>query len=56
MLRVAAGALAVTAAVAVSAPVATRSVDITIVECWALVIALIIEQLVGPDLRSRRRR
>jgi hypothetical protein len=55
MLRLAAGALGVTAAVAVSAPVATRSVDITILECWAVVVALVVEQLVGPDLRSRRR-
>ncbi len=55
MLRVAAGILALTAAVAVSAPVATRTVDFTIIECWALVTALVVEQLVGPDLRTRRR-
>jgi hypothetical protein len=42
------------AAVAVSAPVATRSADFTIVKCWALVTALVIEQIVGPDLRNRR--
>jgi hypothetical protein len=55
MLRVVAGVLALMAAVAVSAPVATRAVDFTIIETWALVTALIVEQIVGPDLRIRRR-
>jgi cytosine/uracil/thiamine/allantoin permease len=55
LVRLAAGALALTAAVAVSAPVATRVADFTIIECWALVIALVIEQLVGPGLRAGRR-
>jgi NCAIR mutase (PurE)-related protein len=49
------GALALVLAAFVSAPVASRSVDFTIVECWALVTALILEQLIGPDLRARRR-
>jgi hypothetical protein len=54
-LRAFAGVVALLAAVAVSAPVATRGVDFTIVECWALVTALVVEQLVGPNLRTRRR-
>jgi hypothetical protein len=55
LLRVVAGVLALMAAVAVSAPVATRTFDFTIIECWALVTALVVEQLVGPDLRAGRR-
>jgi hypothetical protein len=53
-VRLVAGALALLAAAAISAPVATRAVDFTVIECWALVTALVIEQLVGPDLRARR--
>jgi predicted lysophospholipase L1 biosynthesis ABC-type transport system permease subunit len=55
VLRVVAGVLALLAAVAVSAPVATRTLDFTIIECWALVTALVVEGLVGPGLRIRRR-
>jgi hypothetical protein len=54
-LRFVIGALALVAAAAVSAQVANRPVDGTIIECWALVTALVIEQLIGPDLRARRR-
>jgi len=53
LVRLALGALALLAAVGVSAPVATRAGDFTVIECWALVIALVIEQLIGPDLRAR---
>lgn len=55
LARLAIGGLALLAAATVSAPVATRAVDFTIIECWALVTALVIEQLIGPDLRARRR-
>jgi hypothetical protein len=55
LVRLAVGILAMTAAVTVSAPVATRAVDFTVIECWALAIALVVEQLVGTDLRARRR-
>ena len=55
IVRLAIGALALLAAATVSAPVATRAIDFTIIECWALVTALVIEQLIGPDLRARRR-
>jgi hypothetical protein len=54
-VRLAIGALAIILAALVSAPVAIRPHDFTIVECWALVTALVLEQLVGPDLRARRR-
>jgi hypothetical protein len=52
--RFAIGALALLASAAISAPLASR-VDFTIVEVWALVTALLLEQLIGPDLRARRR-
>jgi cytosine/uracil/thiamine/allantoin permease len=55
VLRAIAGSLAMGAAVAVSAPAASRSGDLSVIECWALVMALAIEQLVGPVLRFRRR-
>ncbi len=55
LARVAIGAFALLAAATVSAPVATRRIDFTIIECWALVTALVVEQLIGPDLRARRR-
>jgi hypothetical protein len=55
LLRFAAGTLALMLAAAISAPVVARSIDFTIIECWALVTALVLEQLVGPDLRARRR-
>jgi hypothetical protein len=55
VLRAVAGALAMAAAVAVSAPAASRSSDLSVIECWAIVMALAIEQLVGPVLRFRRR-
>jgi p-aminobenzoyl-glutamate transporter AbgT len=54
--RFALGAVALLAAVTVSAPVAARRIDFSIVECWALVVALVVEQIVGPDLRAQRRR
>ena len=53
-LRFVVGVIALLAAAAVSAPVTTRAVDFTVIECWALVTALVLEQLVGPDLRARR--
>ena len=55
LLRFAAGALALVAAAAVSAPLAASSFDATVLVCWALVVALVIEQLIGPDLRALRR-
>ena len=55
LARLAIGAVALLAAATVSAPVAARPLDFTIIECWALVTALVIEQLIGPDLRTRRR-
>jgi hypothetical protein len=53
LVRLVLGALALLAAAGVSAPVATRAGDFTVIECGALVIALVIEQLIGPDLRAR---
>jgi hypothetical protein len=53
--RFALGAIAMVAAAAVSAQVTARRLDFTIIESWALVVALVIEQLVGPDLRAQRR-
>jgi hypothetical protein len=29
-----------------------RQLDFTVLECWSLITALLIEQLVGPDLRA----
>jgi hypothetical protein len=55
LTRLAVGVIGLLAAATVSASVATRAADFTIIECWALVTALVIEQLVGPDLRARRR-
>jgi hypothetical protein len=55
LIRLAIGLLALFLGALVSAPVAVRPVDFTIVECWALVTALVVEQLIGPDLRARRR-
>jgi hypothetical protein len=54
-LRLVTGVLALLVAAAVSAPVATRAFDFTVIECWALVTGLVLEQLVGPALRSLRR-
>jgi len=53
-LRVVSGALLFTAGVAVSAPVATHRIDLSVIECWALATGLVIEQLVGPDFRRSR--
>ncbi len=55
LVRLVVGFAALVAAAAVSAPIASRPADFTIVECWALVIALVLEQLLGPDLRARLR-
>jgi hypothetical protein len=55
LARFAIGVLAIAAAVAVSAAVASRAADFTVLECSALIVALVVEQLVGPDLRARRR-
>jgi hypothetical protein len=55
LVRLAVGSIALLAAATVSAPVASRAADFTIIECWALVTALVLEQLLGPDLRARRR-
>jgi hypothetical protein len=54
-IRLAVGIVALLAAATVSAPVASRAADFTFIECWALVTALVLEQLLGPDLRARRR-
>lgn len=51
--RFAVGGAALLGAAVVSAPVAARTIDFTVVECWALIAALIVEQLVGPDIRAR---
>lgn len=53
-VRLAVGVVALIAAATVSAPLASRAADFTIIECWALVTALVVEQLLGPDLRARR--
>jgi hypothetical protein len=55
IVRLIIGMLALLAAANISAPVANRAIDFTIIECWALVTALVVEQLVGPDLRAGRR-
>ncbi len=52
-IRLMIGAFALGAGTMVSAPLATRPIDFTIIECWAIVTALVVEQLVGPDLRAR---
>ncbi len=54
-IRFIGGVIALLAAALVSAPVASRAYDFTVIECWALVTALLIEQLLGPALRTRRR-
>jgi hypothetical protein len=53
LLRLTLGSIALVFGVAISAPVASRPADFSIVECWALVTALVLEQLLGPDLRGR---
>jgi hypothetical protein len=55
LVRLATGLIALLAAATVSAPVAARAFDFTVIECWALVTALVLEQLIGPDVRARRR-
>jgi len=55
VVRLTIGAIALLAAATISAAVANRAADFTVVECWTLVTALVVEQLVGPDLRTRRR-
>ena len=54
-LRFLTGALALVAAASLTAPIVRAPWDATIIECWALVTALVLEGLVGPDLRARRR-
>ncbi len=53
VVRVVAGLCAMVVGVLISAPVAVRALDFTIIECGALVCALVVEALVGPDLRAR---
>ncbi len=54
-VRLITGVLALVVAAVVSASVATRAFDFTVIECWALVTGLVLEQLVGPALRALRR-
>jgi len=49
------GRAAILGAATLSASVAKRAADFTIIENLAIVTARVIEQLVGPDLRARRR-
>ena len=55
LVRFAAGTLALIVAAAVCAPVTSRPIESTVIECLGLVTALVLEQLIGPDLRARRR-
>lgn len=55
-VRFAAGAVAVVAAVQCVLPIVGNRTDFTIVACWALVTSLVLEQLIGPDLRALRTR
>jgi hypothetical protein len=55
LMRFAAGTLALILAAAVCAPVTSRPIKSTVIECLGLVTALVLEQLIGPDLRARRR-
>ncbi len=49
--RLTIGAFALVAGSLMSAPLATHATDWSIIECWSVVTALILEQLIGPDLR-----
>ena len=49
------GALAVALAVSVSAPITGDGRSAGIIDSWELVTALIVEQLIGPDLRAQPR-
>ena len=54
-IRFFSGALAVALAVSVSAPIAIDVRSVGIIDSWELVTALIVEQLIGPDLRAEQR-
>ncbi|GAC1411746.1 MAG: hypothetical protein NVSMB64_21720 [Candidatus Velthaea sp.] len=47
------GLTALSIAAAVTAPVIARFRDLTIIEFWTLIAGLLVEQLVGPDIRAR---
>lgn len=53
--RFALGLVALLAGVFVTAPSIVRAGDLPVVEFLTVITALIIEQLVGPDLRARYR-
>jgi len=55
-LRFAAGVAALVLAAVIVAALAERALDFTILECWTLATALLVEQLVGSDIRSAFRR
>ncbi|GAC1420850.1 MAG: hypothetical protein NVSMB5_13620 [Candidatus Velthaea sp.] len=56
IVRFSIGFAALAAAAAVTAPLIARSRDLTILEIWTLVAGLLVEQLVGPDIRARSSR
>ena len=51
-IRFAAGLAALAGGVVIVGALVARQLDFTVLESWALVTALLIEQLVGPDLRA----
>ena len=50
------GLVALALAAAVIAPAIARIRDLTILEFWTLIAGLLVEQLIGPDIRSRSAR
>ena len=52
--RVIAGLLLLAAGALVLSPLAIGSRTYLILETWAVLIGLLVEQIVGPDLRTRR--